>query len=152
MAEQFHHEALAESHDFLIGPAFGVKIRSAFSAAHGKGRQCIFKHLLKGQKFQNTEIDRRMKPQAALVGTDDAAHLNAIPAVDMNLAFVIHPGHAELNHPLRLHQSFQNSGLPIIRIPFQNGLNRFKDFFNRLMEFVFVWIPVFHVLNDIRHD
>jgi hypothetical protein len=70
----------------------------------------------------------------------------------MNLALIIHPGHAELNYPLRLNQSFQNRGLSIIRIPFQDGLNRFKNFFNRLMEFYFVWIPVFHVLNNIRHN
>ena len=43
-----------------------------------------------------------------LVGADGCRELDAVAAVDVLLARVIHPCHAELDHALRLHQTRLN--------------------------------------------
>ena len=40
------HEGLAETHDFGIGFALGVKVGAALSAAHGRAGEGIFEALL----------------------------------------------------------------------------------------------------------
>ena len=50
------------------------------------------------------------KPQAALVGADGAVELHAEAAVDLDLALVVHPGHAEHDLALGLHDALQDAG------------------------------------------
>ena len=59
----------------------------------------ILEHLLETQKFENTEIDRGMEPQAAFVGTKGRVELHTEATVHLNLAFVIFPSNSELDDP-----------------------------------------------------
>ena len=97
---QFVHERLAEPHHFVVALALGIEIGAALAAAHRERRQAVLEHLLEGQELQHAEVDRRMEPQAALVGADGAVHLDAEAAVDLHLAAVVDPRHAEHDRPL----------------------------------------------------
>ena len=52
MAVEFAHERVAEIHHFQFGFALGVKIASAFAAAHGQSGQSIFEGLFKTEELQ----------------------------------------------------------------------------------------------------
>jgi len=95
VALQFGHEALAEAHDFVIALALGIKVRSTLAAAHGQRGKRILEDLFKRQELQDAQRHRRMEPQPALVGADGAVHFNAESAIDLNLALIIEPWHAE---------------------------------------------------------
>ena len=43
-----------------------------------------------------------------LVGANSGVVLDAVPAVDLDLAFVVEPGHAEHHHALGLHQALHH--------------------------------------------
>ncbi len=87
-----------------------------------------------------------MKAQAALIGTYGAVHLYAEAAIYLKITLIIHPGHAEHNNPLRLNKAFQNFGLAIFRVSFQNQGQGLDNFFDGLMKFrlagVFCFNPI----------
>ena len=47
-----------------------------------------------------------METQTAFVRTDGAVELHTVTRVDVHLAFVVYPRHAECYHALRLHHAF----------------------------------------------
>ena len=49
-----------------------------------------------------------MEADAALVGADGAVHLHAVAAVDLDLAPVVEPRHAEDDDPFGFGDAFQN--------------------------------------------
>ena len=107
VALQFGHEALAEAHHFVVALALGIEIRSALAAAHGQRGERILEYLLKCQELQDAEIHRGMEAQSALVGADGAVHLDAETAVDLNVALIVEPRHAEHEDALGLDNSFE---------------------------------------------
>ena len=82
-----------------------------------------------------------MEPQAALVGADGGTELDAVAAVDMYMALIIHPGHPEGNHALRLHKGFDDTVLLVLGVLVNDQIQAFQHFQNRLMEFPLVGIP-----------
>src|SRR5699024_1869398 len=99
---QLGHEGLAETHDFHIRFALGVKVGTAFAAAHREGGQSILEALFKAQEFNDRSADGRMQTQAALVRTDCGVELNAVTTVDLYIAVVVNPRNSELDESLRL--------------------------------------------------
>ncbi len=67
---QFSHEGLAKTHHFGIRFSLGVKIRAAFTSAHRQGGKAVLEGLFKSEEFENAQIDRGVKSQAPLVGTN----------------------------------------------------------------------------------
>ena len=106
---QFGHEALAEAHHFVVTLALGIEIGSALAAAHGQRGERVLEDLFECQEFQNAEIHRRMEAQSALVGADGAVHLDAETTVDLNVALIVEPGHAEHDDALGLDNSFEQT-------------------------------------------
>ena len=102
MTAQLGHEGLAETHDFHIGFALGVKVGTALAAAHREGRQSILEALFKAQELDNRGADGRMQTQAALVRTDCGVELNAVTTVDLYVAVVVNPRNSELDESFRL--------------------------------------------------
>src|SRR5208283_3350645 len=86
VAAQFSHEALAETHDFVITFALGIEIRSTFAAPHGQRGQRILEDLFESQKLQDAQIDGGVEAQTALVGTNRTVHLDAETAIDLHRA------------------------------------------------------------------
>ena len=55
-----------------------------------------------------------MQPEPALDGTQRAVELNAVAAVHLHAAMIVHPGHTEDDCPLRLHQPLHQPRLFIL--------------------------------------
>jgi len=63
-------------------------------------RERILEDLLKAQKLENGEVDRRVETKTTLVGAECGVELHAVALVDLALALVVLPYHAELDNPL----------------------------------------------------
>ena len=138
-AVKLGHKALAECHDLAVGFALGIKVRAAFAAANRQAGQAVFKDLFKTQKFQNAQIDARMKPQAALIGPDGIIKLDAVAAVDPDFSAVVDPRHAETDRAVRLSNALQNPCLFICRVLCKHRLQCLEHFGDGLVEFWFAW-------------
>ena len=114
--KKFAHERLAKACHFEIALALRIEIRAAFRAAHRQCRQRILKDLFEGEEFENAKIDCGMKSQPTFVGADRAVHLHAEAAIDVQIACVILPGHAKHDHALRLDDSLEDFGFPVLRM------------------------------------
>ena len=94
-------------HDLVVGLALGVKVGAALAAAHGKGGQAVLEDLLQAQELEHAQGDRRVKAQAALVGSNGRVELDAVAAVDLNLTLVVDPGNTEHDDALGLDEALQ---------------------------------------------
>ena len=107
VAIELGHEGLAEVHDLVVGLALGVKVGTALAAAHGKGGQAVLEDLLQAQELEHAQSDRRVKAQAALVGSNGRVELDAVAAIDLDLALVVDPGNTEHDDALGLDKALQ---------------------------------------------
>ena len=110
------HEGLAEAHDLVVGLAVGVEVGAALAAAHGQAGQAVLEDLLEAQELQGAEGDVGVEAEAALVGADGAVELDAVAAVDADLALVVHPGHAEDDGALGLDDPLEDGVLLVLRL------------------------------------
>ena len=142
MTVQLGHKALAETHDLGIRLAVGVKVSAAFAAAHGQAGQAVLEALLKAEELQDRQVDRGVEPQTALVGADGRVELHTVAAVDLYLTGIVHPRHTEHNHALGLDQALNQTGLLILRMSRNNGLQALKDFLNRLQKLLLLGVAL----------
>jgi hypothetical protein len=84
-----------------------------------------------------------VKSQAPFVRSDGAIHLDAEPAVYLDLAFVVDPGNAELNHPLRLNKTFQDFAVSIFFVSLDRRFDGLEDLGHGLKELRLVRITFF---------
>ena len=151
MPKQFRHETLAEPHDLIVRLPLGLKSDPPLAPAHPQGGEAVFENLFKGEKFHDAQVDRRMKTQAALVGSDGAVHLNPETPVDMDLSLVVHPRYPEHYDAFRLDNSFQHRCPAVFRIAVQDRFYRLKHLFNRLVEFLLSGILFLDLFYKIIH-
>ena len=144
MTEQFGHKRLAESHHFIVRLPLWIEVGAALAAAHRERRQRILKDLFEREELQDAAINCRMEAQTTLVGSKGAVHLDAVAAVHMDLSFVINPRNAEVNHPLRLDDAFENFAVPILLVPLNGWFNGHKHFRDRLEELRLIRIAFFN--------
>ena len=133
VAPQFHHERLAKSHDFAVGLPFGIKVRAAFTAAHGETGQRILENLFEREKLENGHVHAGVEPEPSLVRSNGTVELNSEAAVHLRVAFVVHPRHSEMNESLGFHNTLHNGD--VFGVGFEHGLKRFEDFLHRLVKF-----------------
>jgi hypothetical protein len=145
------HEALAETHDLVVGFALGIEIRSALAAAHGQGGEGVLEDLFEGQELENADIDRRMEAQTALVGTDGAVHLDPKAPVHVDLAPVVHPGYPEQDRPFGLHDPLQHRRFAVFRVSIQHRPDGFHHLLHRLVELPLAGIPGRDYVEDVAH-
>lgn len=79
-------------------------------------------------------------PPISLVGADGAVHLHAVAAVDLDLAFVIEPGHTENDDALGFRDAFQNFHFLQYGARHDVGSQRFGDLADGLVEFRLIGI------------
>jgi hypothetical protein len=89
-----------------------------------------------------------MEAQTTLVRSKGAVHLDPIAAVYLDLPFVINPRNAELNHPLRLNDAFEDFAVPIFFVALDGWFDGFDDFGYRLKELRLIRIALF---NDVEN-
>eukprot|EP00961_Rhodomonas_salina_P181718 2453045-Rhodomonas_salina.1 len=65
-----------------------------------------------------------MEAKSALVRSDGGAELDAEATVDVDVAFVVGPWNAEGQHPLWLNDALEQVLLCVLRLRFQNRLQR----------------------------
>ena len=140
VALQFGHERLAEFHHLVVRAPLGVEIRAALAAAHRQRREAVLEGLFEGEELQDRQVDRRVEADAALVGADGAVHLHAVAAVDLDLAFVIEPGHTENDDALGFRDAFQNFHFLQYGARHDVGSQRFGDLADGLVEFRLIGI------------
>ena len=156
VAEELGHEALAEAHHLGVAAALAggvgallrVEVRAALAAAHRERRERVLEDLLEGEELEDGEVDRRVEAQASLVGTDRAVLLDAVAAVDADLARVVHPRNAEYNNALRLDDALENRVLFILRIRLEDRVKREEHFLGGLDELGFVRVLRLEILQD----
>ena len=120
--EKLRHEALAEAHDLGVRLALGVKVAAALAATDGEAGEAVLEDLLEAQELDDAEVHRGVEAQAALVGADGAVELHPVTPVHVDAAGVIHPGHPELDAPLRLHQAVHDALPDKLRPGLHHGL------------------------------
>ena len=148
MAAELGHEGLAEAHDFVVGLALGVEVRTALATAHRKRGQSVLEDLLEAEELDDGEIHGRMQTHAALVGADAAVELHAITAVDLHVSFVVYPRNAEHDNALGLDQALEQRCFLVFGMGFDDRLKRGKNLGNSLDEFGLVRVLLLDKLDD----
>ena len=149
VAAELGHEGLAEVHDLVVGLALGVKVRAALATAHGKGGEGVLENLLEAQELQHAEGDRGVEAQAALVGSNGGVELDAVAAVDLNLALVVDPGHAEHDDALGLDEALQQGRLLILGVGVQRGLDGAENLGRGLEELGLLGVALLELCQDL---
>ena len=128
------HEALAEAHDLVVALALRIEVRAALAAAHRERREGVLEDLLEGEELQDAEVHGGVEAQAALVGADRAVHLDAEAAVDLDLALVVDPRHAEHELTLGLDDPLEDLGLAVLGVLVEHEGQRLGDLLDGLVE------------------
>ena len=92
-----------------------------------------------------------METQAALVGADGAVRLHAVAAVDLNLALVVLPRHAEHDDALRLDHALKDLVLLVLGMLLQDRHDRGQDFFDHVVIFLLLRILLFDRGEDVLY-
>ena len=156
VAEELSHEALAEAHNLGIAAALArgvgallrVEVGTALAAAHRERRERVLEDLLEREELEDGEVDRGVEAEAAFVGADRAVLLDAVAAVDADLARVVHPRNAEYNNAFRLDDALENRVLFILRIRLEDRVEREEHFLGGLDELGFVRVLRLEILQD----
>ena len=155
VAFEFGHETLAEAHDFGVGFAFGVKVGSAFAAAHGEGGEGVFEDLFEAEEFEDALIDAGVEAESAFVGPDGAVELDAEAAVNVDASVVVLPGDAEGDEAFGFDDAFEDGVLFVGGFSFEGGGEGFEDFADGLEEFEFAGVSAFDFTDygfDVVHE
>jgi hypothetical protein len=113
--------------------ALGVEVGAALAAAHGEGGEGVLEDLLEAEELEDAQVDGGVEAEAALVGADGAVELDAETAVDLDLAGVVLPGHAEDDLAFGFDDAFEDA---------------FEDFAGGLEEFRFAGVAGLHLGQD----
>ena len=151
MAEQFADKGLAKTHHFGRALAFGVKVGTAFAAAHRQRGQGVFEGLFKRQELQHRQVDRGVETDAALVRADGHAVLNAVAPVDLHLAMVVHPRHPEHHHALGLDQPVQQTMFGVFGVGLNERPQAFHHLGDGLQKLWLTWIALCDVLEKLLY-
>ena len=89
-----------------------------------------------------------METDAALVGAEGAVHLYAEAAVDLQLACIVQPWHAEHDHALGLHHAVEHLVVDEIRMLHHVGCDALNDLAYGLMEFFLIGILGDNLLHE----
>jgi len=107
---------------------FGFKVGTTLGPAHGQGGEGVLDDLFEGEELQQSQIDRRVEPEATLERSDGAVHLDAIAAIDLDLAIVVDPADAEHDHSLGLDKPLEYLCFLVIGVPLDDGLEGSQHF------------------------
>jgi len=89
-----------------------------------------------------------VEAQAALVGPDGRVELDAVAAVDLDLALVVDPGHAEDDDALGLDETLEKGVLLVLGVRLKRGLQGGQDLGGRLEELGLVGVATLELLDD----
>src|SRR3546814_1913888 len=90
-SDLLRHKRLTKAHNFRVGAAARVEIRSPLAAADRQPGQGVLEGLLEAEELDDPDVDRRMEAQAPLVRPERRVELDAKPPVDAEAALVVDP-------------------------------------------------------------
>ena len=158
MTIELCHKALAEIHDLVVAAPVRIEVRAALATADRQSCQRILIDLLECKELQDIERDARMETQTALVWAKRAGHLYAIATVDLNLALVIHPRHAERDDAICLNHALEDLVLLVFGMLLQKGDDRCQNLGDRVFEMRLIGIAlryqiqnIIYILFHVRH-
>jgi hypothetical protein len=149
VAIQLAHQGLAKAHHLAVALALGVEVAAALAAAHGQRGQRVLEGLLEAQELQDRQVDAGVKAHAALVGADGHVVLHAEGPVDLGLALVVHPRHAELDGALGLDQALQQAVVAVLGMRVQKGPQRDHHLAHGLQELGLVGVAALDGAHEI---
>ena len=136
-APEFEHERLAETHDFGVALAYGIKIGSALGSTHGEGREGVLESLFETQELEHGRSDSLVEAETSLVGADCAIELHTVAEVRLHFAFVVDPGDTESEDTVGLDHPLHNLRLLEFGMLIVNFFNTFEHFLHCLKILVF---------------
>ena len=148
MAVQFGHQALAETHDFVVRLAFRVEVAAAFTAPDGQARQGVLEDLFKAQELDDAQVHRWVKTHATFIGAKGAVELDTEGAVNVDFTTVVLPGHTEDDLAFGFADTLDDLLVGEFRVFHQYGPQGFQHFVNRLVEFFLTRVAMKNVLED----
>ena len=78
-----------------------------------------------------------METQSALIRTNGAVELHTVARIDVHLALIVGPRHAEHDHALWLNEALDDLGLLKLRMLIVDIMNRDQHFFHSLQKLRF---------------
>ncbi len=148
MTVKLCHEGLAEAHDLALRPTTGIEVGPPLAAADRHAGQGILEGLFEAEKLDDADVDGRMKANAALVGPQCRIELDPKAAVDLNLALIVDPGHAEDDLSFRLADALDQRILQVARVLCDHPSKALQDFPYGLMELYFACVAPQDLLKD----
>src|SRR5690606_28004773 len=106
-------------------------------------------HLLEAEELDDAEVHRTVEPQAPLVRPERAVEADPKAAIDVDLAAVVLPRHAEDDLPLGLADPLDDLVLGVVGVFAQyrrEGLGHLGD---GLVKLAFSRIAPDHILDDV---
>ena len=151
MTLKLRHKTLAETHHLGVTLAARREVRTTLGATHRQGRQRVLKRLLEGQELHNTEVHARVETDTTFIRTDSAIHLNAETAVDLHLALIVHPRHAEHDHALGFYDALHHFLLTQIRVCHDHRSYTLYYFANSLVKLLLARVFTYEVRHKSVH-
>ena len=148
MTMQLGHEGLAEAHDLGVRAPARIEVGAALAAADGHARQGVLEGLLEAEKLDDADIHGRVEAQPALVGAERGIELHAEAAIDLHLALVVVPRHAEDDLPFGLADALDQPVLGIVGPLGDHRPETLQNLAHRLMEFRLAGIAAAHGVED----
>lgn len=93
----------------------------------------------------------RVEVRAALVRADGGVELDAVAAVDVVLALVVHPGHLEHDRALGLDDAVEDALGLVLGLGLDEGLDGLEDLFGGLEKFGFPRIAGLEAVQDFNY-
>ncbi len=150
VAMKLQHQCLAEAHHLSLALALGIEIAASLATAHGQCGEGILEGLFEGEELEHREIHRGVKTHPPLEGANGGAVLDAVAAVHLHLALIVHPADAKLDQPLRLYQSLQQAMLQIAGMALDIGPDGGKHLADRLNKLRLVGIAAGDLRQEVR--
>jgi hypothetical protein len=152
VAVELGHERLAEPHDLGVGAALGVEVGAALAAADRHPGEGVLEDLLEAEEFDDAQVHRGVEPQAALVGAQRGVEFDPEAAVDVHLAAVVLPRHAEDDLPLGLADALDGLHLGVLGVPRQHDREGLEHLADGLVELDLTRVPAEDLVVDPLHD
>lgn len=118
VAEELHHEALAEPDDLGVGLALGVEVGASLATTHRQTSERVLEDLLKAEELEDGQVHRRVEAEPTLEGADGLVELRAETTVDVLNAVVVVPRDAELHDALRLNDGTRRREILGVRLQY----------------------------------
>ena len=144
------HKGLAECHNLAVGLALWIKVGAALATAHGECSQGVLEDLLKAEELQDRQVNCWMETKAALVRSNCGVKLDAVSAINLNVASVVNPRNTEHNNALWLDKTLKQSGFLELWMCVKCRLDGGKNFFCCLDKLRLICVTLFKLCNYLR--